>query len=172
MLISPEYREQQETMHENPDYGRASEIYAPFVSTVIKQFQVTELLDYGAGKGRLKEGLELAPGHVLTVDHYDPAIPAWSEAPSPCEMVACIDVLEHIEPDCLDAVLDHLKELTLRVGFFSVHTEAAVKTLPDGRNAHLIQEGPEWWLPKLMERFTLVSYSLMGPGFWVVVNGI
>jgi hypothetical protein len=31
----------------------------------------------------------------------------------------------------------------------------ARKTLPDGRNAHLIQQGREWWLPRLAQRFTI-----------------
>jgi hypothetical protein len=28
-----------------------------------------------------------------------------------------------------------------------------MKTLPDGRNAHLTQQPLEWWLPKLMSRW-------------------
>jgi hypothetical protein len=70
-------------------------------------------------------------------------------------MVACIDVLEHIEPECLDNVLDHIASLTEAVAFLSIHTGPALKKLPDGRNAHLIQEPAEWWLPKLMSRWDM-----------------
>jgi hypothetical protein len=59
-------------------------------------------------------------------------------------MVACIDVLEHIEPKLLENVLDDLQRVTREIGFFTVSTVLAEKTLADGRNAHLIVEGPEF----------------------------
>jgi hypothetical protein len=83
-------------------------------------------------------------------------------------MVCCIDVLEHIEPDLLDNVLDDLKRVTKRIGFFTVSTSPAEKTLPDGRNAHLIQAAPEWWLPKFMERFELHVFQRTPDGFCIV----
>ena len=43
----------QQKLHENPDYGVASIGYAPLVAQIIEQVGATELLDYGAGKGRL-----------------------------------------------------------------------------------------------------------------------
>lgn len=42
----------------------------------------------------------------LTIHHYDPAVPEWSAPAAPCRFVACIDVLEHIEPHLIDNVLD------------------------------------------------------------------
>lgn len=79
-------------------------------------------------------------------------------------------MLEHIEPHLLDNVLDDLKRVTVGLGVFTVHTGQAVKTLPDGRNAHLIQQPPSWWLPKLTQRFELVTFNRMSMGFWVVVE--
>lgn len=169
-LISEEYRAAQEKLHENPNYGVASVHYAPIVARVVQQLGVTELLDYGAGKGRLGTALaQILPASPV-LHHYDPAVPRWSAQPEPAEFVACIDVLEHIEPGCLDDVLDHLKSLVLRAGLFTVHTGPAVKTLPDGRNAHLIQEPPSWWLPRIMARFGLVAFQRMPQGFWVLVE--
>ena len=84
--------------------------------------------------------------------------------------MACIDVLEHIEPELLDNVLDDLQRVVLHVGVFTVHTGAALKVLADGRNAHLIQRSPAWWLPKFMERFELVAFNRMPQGFWVGVE--
>lgn len=84
-------------------------------------------------------------------------------------MVACIDVLEHIEPDCLEAVLDDLRRLTEGVLFASVHTGPAFKTLSDGRNAHLTQQSAGWWLPKFCERFDLQSFQMTHEqGFYVI----
>ena len=170
VLITEEYRRLQEELHRNPDYGVASVGYAPLVASVLKQVGMAELLDYGAGKGRL--GLELRK-HIewpLTIHHYDPAVPEWSAPPAPCMFVACIDVLEHIEPQLLEYVLDDLKRVTAGAGVFTVHTGPAVKMLPDGRNAHLIQQPPEWWLPKIMQRFGLVQFGRMSMGFWVGVE--
>ncbi|MHC4302579.1 MAG: hypothetical protein ACYS7Y_35410 [Planctomycetota bacterium] len=96
-------------------------------------------------------------------------MPEYAEDPAPAEMVACIDVLEHVEPDCLDAVMDHLEELTERLLFCTVHTGPAGKKLPDGRNAHLIQHPPEWWLPKFIERFHLQGYHARRNGFELVL---
>lgn len=79
--------------------------------------------------------------------------------------MACIDVLEHIEPDCLDAVLDDMRRCTLNGIFLTIHCFPAGKTLPDGRNAHLIQQPTHWWLPKLCERWEPRMLTWMGRGF-------
>jgi 2-polyprenyl-3-methyl-5-hydroxy-6-metoxy-1,4-benzoquinol methylase len=170
-VITPEYRRIQAELHAgNPNYGVASVQFAPLVAAVIEQTGVTQLLDYGAGKGRLGQTLATICKRHVTITPYDPAIEAWSAEPQPSEMVACIDVLEHIEPNCLESVLDELQRLTQLVGFFTIHTGPAVKVLPDGRNAHLIQQPPSWWLPKIMARFDLMKFTRLNNGFWVVVS--
>jgi hypothetical protein len=170
-LISPEYRKAQTQMHENPDYGVASTHFAPVVAKLMNQHGITELLDYGAGKGRLGQTLmrKQLVDHAFRVQHYEPANPDWADAPEPSEMVACIDVLEHIEPELLDNVLDDLQRVTDGIGIFSVGTMPAMKTLPDGRNAHLIIEDAKWWLPKIMSRFDLHIFQRTSDGFFVVV---
>jgi hypothetical protein len=166
--ISENYRQQQQKLHENPNYGTASVQFAPMVTKIINQAQVDELLDYGAGKMRLFQNIK--PDHKLKLQAYDPAIPELSADPLPMQMVTCIDVLEHIEPELLDNVLNHLKAMTLEIGFFTIHTGPAVKVLPDGRNAHLIQQPPAWWLPKILDRFELQTFQKMENGFMVVVT--
>jgi hypothetical protein len=170
-LISSEYRREQQDLHRNPDYGVASTHYAPIVARVMNQNGVQELLDYGCGKGRLGDTLFQGQmvDHAFRLQQYDPAMPQWSESPDPAEMVACIDVLEHIEPKLLENVLDDLQRVTREIGVFTVSTEPAIKTLSDGRNAHLIIEGPEFWLPKFMERFELHSFQKVPDGFTVMV---
>ena len=160
----------QQALHENPAYGVASTYYAPLVAEVIRQHEVRELLDYGAGKGRLGEELEWLVPWPLQIRHYEPAVAAWSARPGPCGFVACIDVLEHIEPELLPNVLDDLARVTGELAIFTVHTGPAVKVLPDGRNAHLIQRPARWWLPKFLDRFELEAYNRMPMGFWVVVK--
>jgi hypothetical protein len=170
-LISEDYRRLQQQLHEeNPHYGQASDAYAPIIAECLRQVGMTELLDYGAGKGRLIKALRKEIEQPLTIHHYDPAVPEWSAPPAPCMFVACIDVLEHIEPHLLDNVLDDLKRVTLRYGVFTVSTRPAEKFLKDGRNAHLIQQPARWWLPKILERFELVSFARVPDGFWVGVE--
>lgn len=168
MLISEDYRKQQEKLHENPNYGVASVSYAPLVTNLINQLKIDEMLDYGAGKGRLAQTIK--PDRKLVIELYDPAQPEWSDTPSPRQFVTCIDVLEHIEPDLIDNVLDDLQRVTKEYGFFTIHTGPAVKTLTDGRNAHLIQEDFRWWLPKLWSRFDIHMMSHTPGGFYVLTK--
>lgn len=171
MLITDEYRKEQEELHKNPNYGRASESYAPIVAALINKSKVDNILDYGAGKGRLGQSLpNCGLDHRVTIEHYDPAIPEWSDEPEARDLVCCIDVLEHIEPELIDEVLDHLKEKTRYCGFFTIHTGPAKKVLSDGRNAHLIQEDADWWLPKLLDRFELMNFTRVQNGFYVIVG--
>jgi hypothetical protein len=85
-------------------------------------------------------------------------------------MVVCTDVLEHIEPENVDDVLDDLQALTRRVGFFVIATRPAKKILEDGRNAHLIQHGLDWWLPKLWTRFHIRTLKAEDHEFMVMVE--
>ena len=170
VLITEEYRKMQQKLHENPQYGVASVGYAPLVAQVIEAIGAQELLDYGAGKGRLGQALKQQLKRPLTIRHYDPAIPEWAATPAPSRLVACIDVLEHIEPSLIDNVLDDLQRVTAGVGVFTVDTGAAMKVLPDGRNAHLIQQPAAWWLPKFLSRFELNRFERVENGFWAIVE--
>ena len=156
----------QAKLHENPNYGIASTYFAPIVDDVIQQFKIKELLDYGAGKLRLRDSIKSKVNYTA----YEPSNPDYSESPEPTEFVTCIDVLEHIEPELLDNVLNDLKRVTLKYGLFTIHTGAAVKTLPDGRNAHLIQQPYTWWQPKIKERFEMVREVAMDNGYIVFVK--
>ena len=65
------------------------------------------------------------------------------------------DVFEHIEPVYLDHTLKQINKKMLRTGFFRIACYPAKKTLPDGRNAHLIVESPAWWREKLLENMNV-----------------
>lgn len=129
--------------------------YANSVRDLALSIGALSVLDYGCGKQTLRAALP----EYLPFDwfQYDPAIPEFEAEPDPADLVVCTDVLEHIEPECLQPVLDHMRSLTQKATFIVIHTGKASKTLPDGRNAHLIQEGPRWWLNALDDRWTLDS---------------
>lgn len=152
MRITEEYKAQQEHLHETTTYGTSSISYAPLVTQILDKLEITHLLDYGCGKN-INLSKYIKPKRKITYQAYDPCVEEFAGDPVPAQMVACIDVLEHIEPDLLDNVLDHLASLTEAVCFMTVCMVAAFKILPDGRNAHLIQEGMDWWLPRIMSRF-------------------
>lgn len=168
MLISDEYRQMQTELHAAGNYGTAALSLGDKVSALIDGLQINSLLDYGCGSKRsLLKVLEV--DHDVVYQGYDPAV-AGAQKKSPADLVTCIDVLEHIEPELLDNVLDDLQSLSPGWAFFTIHTGPAAKILSDGRNAHLIQEPPAWWLPKLMSRWELQTFAAVGSGFHVLLR--
>ncbi|NIV37196.1 MAG: hypothetical protein GWN58_49560, partial [Anaerolineae bacterium] len=138
MLITDAYRELNTRLHEsNPNYGTSGHKWAKHIGSLAGALETNEILDYGCGKQTLANALP-----QFTVHGYDPAIEGLDEPPEPHDLVVCGDVLEHIEPECLDDVLDDLKRVTRGTLFLVVATRPASKTLADGRNAHLIVEPP------------------------------
>ena len=167
--ISAGYLALQKQLHENPNYGAASLAYAPIVADIIRKTGAKSLSDYGAGKCNLQRGL--ASNGIVDFDYfpYDPAFSDYGD-PRPADLVCCIDVLEHIEPDFVDAVIADLAAITVRYGFFSIATGPAKKVLADGRNAHLIQKPSSWWLPRLCTFFEIIQLMPDAHGFSVVVT--
>lgn len=171
MLITDQYRAEQAALHARGNYGTAALQYGEVVWSLLRSTGATSILDYGCGSKRsLLQALN--PPDTLAYEGYDPAIPDYSGDPLPAELVCCIDVLEHIEPTLLDNVLDHLAMLCDPYGFFTVHSGPAVKVLSDGRNAHLTQQGPDWWLPRFKQRFEVYEVQPIQSGFVVVVRSL
>lgn len=165
MLISPDYAEQNRTLHEQrPEYGVSGRKYAPVVMDIVESIGSKDVLDYGCGKSTLARALN------FPIREYDPCIPGKDAAPSPADIVACTDVLEHIEPDCLEAVLEDLARVTRKVLICTVCTVLAEKTLPDGRNAHLIVEPMDWWAGRLNQHFRWLAYQNSGATFLAVLG--
>lgn len=167
MLLSEAYRSEQAKLHAVGNYGTASLQYGGMVSQIVENSGAKTLLDYGCGSMR---NLAKVLDCDVLYQGYDPAVPAFAAEPDTADVVACIDVLEHIEPECLDAVLDHIRSKCGKVAFVTVHTGPARKTLSDGRNAHLIQQPASWWLPRLMTRWSLLQFQANATGFWAVLH--
>ena len=167
--ISDNYLAQQRELHKNPNYGVASISYAPIVRQILDQTGAKSLADYGAGKCNLQKALHSQGKTDFAYFPYDPAFPEYGP-PKPAALVCCIDVLEHVEEDYLDAVLLDLKGMVTGRGFLSVHTGPAAKSLPDGRNAHLIQKPSSWWLPRICAYFEVTHLQPGMGGFWLVVE--
>jgi len=167
--ISQEYLETQKQLHQNPSYGVASLAMAPFVKKIFEDSNFTSISDYGAEKKNLeKKLLDLG---LKNFDYfpYDPAFPEYG-SPKKADIVCCIDVLEHIEEEYLTNVLDELKKITMKLGFFTIATKPAGKFLKDGRNAHLIQKPASWWLPLMCSRFEIDHLQQTSIGFILIVK--
>ena len=154
MLISPEYAALNREMHEKkPQYGTSGDKWANLTNTIARDWRVSEVLDYGSGKGTLKQELDRIGDLPYRVMEYDPAVPGKEIKPLRADLVVCGDVMEHVEPDCVHDVLDDIRNISRVGALFVISTSPAKKHLPDGRNAHLIVEPMEWWLPKLTDRW-------------------
>jgi len=112
------------------------------------------VLDYGTGKGKLVHRLRQELPSSILVDGYDPAVEAWETKPGkPFDILTCLDVLEHIEMASIEAVLQDIKSLTRHFCYLVIDLQPAVKTLADGRNAHILLAPPEWWVSRIAQLF-------------------
>lgn len=153
-LISPDYRALNAELHaSSPEYG-ASLFEWPVRASraAASRYDCRTVLDYGCGKGKLRHTFP-------ALQEYDPAIPGKDSEPRPADLVVCADVLEHVEPDKIDAVLDHLRRLSQKVCLLSICLVPAQKTLADGRNAHLLVKPADWWAERLERYFDLQAFD-------------
>lgn len=156
-LISDGYRTMNAALHEaHEKFGTSGAKRAADVLALCRERGTRSVLDYGCGKGTLAGSLP------FKIAEYDPCVPGKDAPPLAADVLVCSDVLEHIEPDSLHAVLADIQRLMVRTGYFVISTRAATKLLPDGRNAHLIQRSSIWW------KAVLATYFVIDK--WVALN--
>ena len=152
-LASSDYCNTLRQMHERETWGDKGHTYKDEILAWFGQLGCATLLDYGSGKETLR--LALAP--AIDVQCYDPGTDR-NALPSPADFIACTDVLEHIEPELINNVLAHICTLMRKGGYFSIALNADKRrTLPDGRNAHLLVKNSAWWLAKLQQHGLTVA---------------
>ena len=168
MSISEEYKEQLQLHHAaNPSWGSEG---SKFCDEILAHLHGNTILDYGCGKGKLKAGMR-SSGPSVEVYEYDPGIPGKDILPEGTfDLVVSRDVLEHVEPEYIDDVLSEIESKTEDGIWFMIHTRKAGAILPDGRNAHLIQEGLEWWTEKLEPYFPGHEIEWTSNGVWLRVT--
>lgn len=145
-LATEDYRKQLQEKHASMAWGKHGHSHAPEVDALLKQLGGRSVLDYGCGRATLAKALP-----DVKVFEYDPGVVGKDQLPKPADLVVCTDVLEHVEPALLDRVLRHIFLLAGRGAYLVIATRPARESLPDGRNAHLIVQPPEWWIAKLQE---------------------
>lgn len=148
MRISPAYLEEQRRLHADPrGYGGRGDKWFKTVAVIAESMgKIDAILDYGCGQNTLAAALG---GMGFRTRSYDPALPAFDAEPDASDLVVCTDVLEHVEGDCVGAVLAHLAALTRLSLFVVVSLVETSKTLSDGRQAHITLHPAEWWRARI-----------------------
>jgi hypothetical protein len=176
MLITPEYQVLNEQLHaSNPNYGVSSLETNKMIYDLVKSCRYESIVDYGAGKRNLEyyvmnkllndKDVDWKP----TFTSYDPAVPEVSKLPTPADLVVCTDVLEHVEPECLKPVLSRIVFCAKKAILLKICLVQAKKTLPDGRNAHLIQQKAQWWITKINPLTNIVSLYHPTPNHLIII---
>ena len=148
-MISDSYKKMLTEIHDTSPFGKRSKI-PKYLEEFISQVKPTSMIDFGCGKGRLVQRLrEDYPD--ISVTGYDPGNREFSDPMEGrhADLIISTDVLEHVEPEHIDLTLKFLSSKS-RYIYHLIALSPAKLILPDGRNAHLIQESPEWWRNKFL----------------------
>jgi hypothetical protein len=155
-VISKEYKRLLEHEHQTSTWGIMAGKMIDTLERFLHENKATEVLDYGAGSSSFKNALT---DKTIKVYEYDPGVQGIDKSPEPQDYTICIDVLEHIEPENIDAVLEDLARVTKVKGYFTIAMYPAKRILKDGRNAHLIIEKTDWWVHKMCKYFNISNLS-------------
>jgi hypothetical protein len=138
--------------------GRSLPRQAYRIRRLIAATGARTLLDYGSGKGKqyLPNGI-MENGVVRwnsmqeywgveSIRCYDPGYPPFSTLPEGrFDGVVCTDVLEHCPEDDMAWIVGGLFGFARRFVFANVACYPAIKTLPNGENAHCTIRPIEYW---------------------------
>jgi hypothetical protein len=116
------------------------------VQELADRVQARTILDYGCGPSRGISNFLPYP-----VRDYDPGVEGLDARPKKAELVISIHVLEHVEAECVDAVLADLISLAQKALFVVVSCEPSTKLLPDGSPWHTFVRDAGWWRIKLAD---------------------
>jgi len=116
---------------------------------LIARTKATDLLDYGSGQGLAWP--KLAADLGVNVCKYDPSIPRLARKPKRTfHGVVCVDVLEHVPEQLVDAVIADLFDYADRFLLVTTCPRPAKKRFADGvTNLHVTQRPASWWLTKI-----------------------
>lgn len=103
----------------------------------------------------------------IEVFEFDPAIEGKDAPPSPADLLVATDVLEHIEPDLVEATLVYLRSLARRGAYFTIALTPSKVSLPDGRNAHLTLLSRGKWCRLLGDAGFIIDKEEIRKGLWV-----
>jgi hypothetical protein len=167
-LASPAYRATLREMHAERPWGDEGLLWVDMTLRLAREVGAQSVLDYGCGRGTFATRWHRKS--EIPVFEYDPGIEGKEALPVPVDIVVASDVLEHVEPEKLSAVLDHIFGLARKAVFLVVACRSARAVLPDGRNAHLVVQTPDWWRGRLARKGWAFQFISLRKGRALLVN--
>ena len=181
MDLAAHEREKYERMWADPDYGKFSpgeNMVVPFLQ-ICNPWKQTRIIDFGCGQGKAMDKLVSLGFQVTGVDHVNvlindhPFIESclWEQTDVKGDFAYCIDVMEHIPEEKVEATLYNILKSCSHAFFH-------ISFMPDGfgerigEPLHLTVKPFEWWREKL-EKFSHVkdARDLRGGGLFYVRSG-
>lgn len=171
MLISEGYRNLLLQLRQNrPSYGSTAYKHAADVRDFAEQLQAKTILDYGCGAGTLGSASEMQKFDVIG---YDPAVKGKEVLPEVSfDVVACIDVMEHVEESYVTDVLEQIYSKAQSGVYLLISLVPAKHILPNGENAHITLYPAHEWFERLTEFFPWRSYDLLVRQRFLVFKGV
>ncbi len=149
-MITDQYKKHLQELHSRNKFSEKNLWYDEIKNFISNEPLPASLLDFGCSHGSLIRKIKQDFPEIEIVDGYDPGVFEFEKKPNrKYEMLTSTDVIEHIEPNFLDETLVYIDSLYEKTAWIIIACYPAKKFLPDGRNAHLIIESPEWWIRKL-----------------------
>lgn len=147
--------------HSKNYFGSQAQI--PTLLTLINEYRLTSVLDYGCGSGHKKiwESLKAMCPSLKTYRPYDPyskqpEIRNYPPAGSRFDLVSCTDVLEHLLIEDLEDVLTDLLFCTNKMLYLTICLSHAGKMVVDAngedlynQSLHTIVKPKDWWLAQI-----------------------
>jgi trans-aconitate methyltransferase len=153
-MISDDYKQNLTQLQQANKFKGLLVKYDP-IQQFVQHYQPASIIDYGCAKGTLIQQLKQDFPHIATIHGYDPGVPEFDTIPQTTyDCLISNDVIEHFEPEFLQQSLVHMNSLWTRATWLIIACYPAKKHLPDGRNAHLIVETPDWWRQMVGKCFT------------------
>jgi len=151
MTISEEYQEALTEIHDNSEWGMSGATYAgaTIVNLLETYPEIKTILDYGCGECTLKKYVE-EQGIEKEWTLYDPGMREFSKKPEGTfDLVITTDVLEHVEPYMINAVLKELVDYSKDFLYNDIAcylTNVRFQSGPYiGQDLHISLKAPDDW---------------------------
>lgn len=142
--------------------GRSLLDHVVTVEELARRTTSKSVLDYGCGKAKVyqQKDFSLPDGRTIpsvkefwnvdSIRLYDPGVNEYSERPTTTfDGVVSTDVLEHIPEEDIDWVLAECFGYATNFVYMNIASYPAKKTLPNGWNAHVTVQSPDWWRERI-----------------------
>lgn len=162
-VCTPQHAARLKALHaKDPNFGVIGNLWAPRVAKLMWNHGYTSLLDYGCGRSGLaaavkREWPAYPPEGRYAFSEYDPA--TMPGTPSPADLVTNIDVLEHVEADCLNAVVADIYRCMNKAGLITISLRNARKNSKTHPNVH----PRHWWKARLQLAFVVDEIEVLDP---------